>query len=183
MMSLPITTERLILRDFRDSDFKSILAYASDPEVTRLMFYGPRDEADTRSYLNRMLETQSEKPRMVWELGVEHAASQLLIGGCDLTLQNEREADLGYILARHAWGLGYATEIVRALLHAGFTQLKLERIFAICEVSHRASIRVLEKSGLRRELALYAYQEAKGHYWDMYRYAVTRAEWQARGTA
>jgi len=49
-LHLPLYTPRLLLRDFILADFQAIHAYASDPEVTEFMFYGPRDEADV---LNR----------------------------------------------------------------------------------------------------------------------------------
>jgi RimJ/RimL family protein N-acetyltransferase len=103
-----------------------------------------------------------------------------LIETCDLTLEDIRAADLGYILARDAWGQGYATEIARTLLRAGFTQLDLQRIFAICDIHHLASVRFLEKAGLRRETTLYGYKEAKGHSWDVYRYTITCNAWMRR---
>ncbi len=177
ILSLPIHTLRLTLRDFRASDFDTVFAYASDPEVTRFMFYGPRDTADTHDYLQRMLQSQTETPRLTWEFAVVRIEDGRLIGACDLTIEDVLEADLGYILAREAWGQGYATEIARTLLRTGFEQLGLQRIFAICDIHHLASVRVLEKAGLRRETTLYGYKEAKGRSWDMYRYAMTYNEW------
>src|SRR5215468_6729581 len=108
-LSLPIHTPRLILRDLRASDFDAVFAYASDPEVTRFMFYGPRDQAETHDYLQGMLQSQTEVPRLTWEVAVVRIADGRLIGACDLTLEDVLAADLGYILAREAWGQGYAT--------------------------------------------------------------------------
>lgn len=105
---------------------------------------------------------------------------QPVIGACDLTLEDIYTADLGYILARDAWGQGYATEIAYTLLHAGFAQLDLQRVFAFCDIHHLASVRVLEKAGLRRETTLYDYREAKGRSWDVYRYTITYNEWMRR---
>jgi len=170
-------TPRMTLRDFRASDFDGVFAYASDPEVTRFMFYGPRDKADTQAYLQRMLQSQTEVPRRTWEVAVVRTGDGHLIGACDLTMEDALTADLGYILARDAWGQGYATELARTLLRAGFEQLGRQRIFAICDMRHLASVRVLEKAGLRRETTLYRYKEAKGRSWDMYRYALTYHEW------
>jgi RimJ/RimL family protein N-acetyltransferase len=132
---------------------------------------------ETRDYLQRVLQSQTEVPRLTWEIAVVRTADGQCIGACDLTLEDALTADLGYILAREAWGQGYATEIARTLLRAGFVQLGLQRIFAICDIHHLASVRVLEKAGLRRETTLYGYKEAKGRAWDMYRYAMTYHEW------
>jgi RimJ/RimL family protein N-acetyltransferase len=142
------------------------------------MFYGPKDEADTRDYIQRMLDSQVERPRLIWELAIVRRADSRLIGACDLTLENKDEADLGYILARDVWGQGYATEATREMVCAGFEQLNLKRIFAMCEVNNISSARVLEKAGLHRRTILPNYKEAKGRWWDMYLYAITSSEWR-----
>ena len=124
-LHLPIRTERLLLRDFVAADLNAIHAYSSDPEVTRFMFFGPRSETDSRHYLQRMLESQAQKPRLTWELAIVRCSDDRLIGACDLTLEDEHEGDLGYIFARDVWGQGYATEVARAMVAAGFEQLGL----------------------------------------------------------
>jgi RimJ/RimL family protein N-acetyltransferase len=177
-LALPLKIRRLVLRDFVSEDFAGIFSYASDPEVTRFMLYGPRDETDTRAYLTRMLESQRETPRLTWDLAVVESASGLVIGACDLTLENEREADLGYILGRAWWGRGYAAEAASAMVQAGFEQLALERIFAMCDVSHNASQRVMEKAGLRRIGVVKAAREAKGRSWDMWLYELFLHDWR-----
>jgi [ribosomal protein S5]-alanine N-acetyltransferase len=177
-LDLPLLTSRLRLRDFLPTDLQAIHAYASDPEVTQLMFYVPRDAADTSTYLQRMLQSQVERPRRTWELAVIRCADDRLIGACDVTLESAHEGDLGYIFARDVWGQGYASEAGRAMVDAGFAQLRLERIFATCAVEHGASARVLEKAGLRRRTVLHRY-EAKGRWWDMWLYDLTRTDWQA----
>jgi RimJ/RimL family protein N-acetyltransferase len=178
-LALPIVTPRLALRDFVAGDLEAVLAYASDPEATRLMFYGPRDGEATRAYLAQMLATQGERPRLTWELAVVERAGERVIGSCDLTLSNEREGDLGYIFARPSWGRGFATEAARAMVRAGFEQLRLERIFAMCDVSHDASRRVLEKAGLRSKGVVSGARQAKGRSWDMWLYELLREEWLA----
>lgn len=177
-LSLPIETERLRLRDFRRSDGDAVCAF-SDAAATRFMFYGPRDANDAAEYLGRMLRSQRERPRLLWELAVVERASQHVVGACDLTLDNEREADLGYILASRAWGRGLATEAARAMVRAGFEQLGLERIYGVCETTHAASRRVLEKAGLRHSRTVAGYRRAKGRSWDMDVCEVLRADWLA----
>jgi RimJ/RimL family protein N-acetyltransferase len=97
-----------------------------------------------------------------------------------VTLEDGQTGDLGYIFAREAWGQGYASEAARAMVDTGFAQLHLERIFATCVIDHGASAHALEKVGLRRSAVLQQYKEAKGRWWDMYLYEITRTEWQQR---
>jgi RimJ/RimL family protein N-acetyltransferase len=178
-LTLPLQTARLTLRDFQASDFDAIHAYASDAEVTRFMFYGPRTAEDTRAYLERMLASQREEPRMVWELAVVQVVDGRLVGACDLTLETADVADLGFVFSRDVWGLGYATEAARAMVRAGFEQLGVSRVFSTCDVANRASARVLEKAGLQHEAVLEQHTFAKNQWWTSFLYAVGRAEWAA----
>jgi hypothetical protein len=89
------------------------------------MFYGPRTVADTHAYLERMLASQREEPRLIWELGAVVTADDRLVGACDLTLDSPQEADLGFIFSQEVWGMGYATEAARLLVCVGFEQLGL----------------------------------------------------------
>jgi len=180
-LRLPLRTDRLTLRDLVHSDFDAIHAYASDPDVTRYMFYGPRSMQDTHAYLDRMLASQREEPRLIWELGTVVTGDDRLIGACDLTIENARdnEADLGFIFSDDVWGMGYATEAARALVQAGFEQLGLNRIFSTCDVENHASARVLEKAGLRREATLERHKFARDKWWTSFLYAVRREDWHS----
>jgi len=91
---LPIRTTRLCLRDFVISDFDAVHAYASDADVTRFMFYGPRTEDETRHYLDRVIAAQTVTPRTLWELAMVRESDDRLIGACDLTFDRGGEADL-----------------------------------------------------------------------------------------
>lgn len=173
-LRLPVLTSRLRLRDFVTTDWEAVHAYVSDPEVVHFMFWGPRDASESRDYIQRMLVSQQERPRMTWELAIIRRADHRLLGACDLTLLNEREADLGYVLARDAWGQGYAAEAALALVVAGFLQLGLQRIVATCDPRNLASARVLEKAGLQRAGLLAQHQWAKGRWWDSLLYEIDR---------
>jgi RimJ/RimL family protein N-acetyltransferase len=180
VLSLPLVTDRLVLRDVMPDDLDGIHRYASDPEVTAHMFYGPREQEETRAYVDGVIASQRDVPRRRWELAVVERRSGEVVGGCDLTMANAQESDLGYVLAREAWGQGFATELVTALVHAGFAELGLKRIFATCEITHARSQRVLEKSGLRRVRPLERTTRAKGRWWDMWLYEIRRHEWDRR---
>jgi RimJ/RimL family protein N-acetyltransferase len=59
-------------------------------------------------------------------------------------------ADAGYVLARDAWGRGYASEALQAMVSLA-PGLGFVRLQAMCHVAHRASARVLEKGGFTLE--------------------------------
>jgi RimJ/RimL family protein N-acetyltransferase len=60
-------------------------------------------------------------------------------------------ADVGYLLDRHHWGNGYATEAARAVVAWAFSVPAIRRVWATCDTANVASARVLEKAGLERE--------------------------------
>ena len=177
-MTLPITTARLVLREFVPSDYDAIHAYASDPRVTRHMLYGPRDPTDTREYLERVIRYQRDNPRSVWELAITQHADGQLIGAGDITILKPGEGDVGYMLRHESWGQGYGTEAAHALIDAGFDALGLERIMSTVSTDNPRSMRVLENAGLRWEALYRRFAQAKGRWWDCHLYAISRAEWE-----
>ena len=68
--SLPITTPRLVLRDFIENDWEVVHEYGSDAEVARYMPWGPNTEEDTRAFIARAIASRSEEPRTKFELAV-----------------------------------------------------------------------------------------------------------------
>ena len=142
-LNLPVRTARLLLREFVAADFDAVHAYSSDPRVTRYLFFGPRDAESTANYLEELLESQRERPRTRFELGVEEIATGELIGACDLSLIEGDVVDLGYMLGAQHWGKGLATEIAMALVDAAFSELRAEQVISTVDVGNSASIRVL----------------------------------------
>jgi len=178
-LSLPVRTPRLNLREFTADDFDAVLAYSSDPRVTRYLFFGPRDADSTQEYLEELLASQIEQPRTRFELAVEQYDGGRLVGACDLSLIERNVADLGYMLESRVWGLGYATEIAAALLEAAFLQLRVDRVISTVDVNNGASIRVLEKIGMRWEAVYRRHRRAKNRWWDCHLFVMPREVWEA----
>jgi [ribosomal protein S5]-alanine N-acetyltransferase len=182
-LSVPVRTARLNLREFVASDLDAVYAYSSDPRVTRFLFFGPRDQENTAEYLQEILESQQERPRTRFELAVEEIASGRLIGACDLSLIESNVVDLGYMLGSNEWGKGFATEIALALIDAAFFDLRADRVISTVDVNNGASIRVLEKIGMRWEAVYRKHRRAKNRWWDCHLFVLPREVWAAsRGT-
>jgi [ribosomal protein S5]-alanine N-acetyltransferase len=177
-LTLPVRTERLNLREFVKSDFDAVFNYSSDPKVTRYLFFGPRDADSTAEYLEELLASQIEQPRTRFELAVEETTSGRVIGACDLSLIEANVVDLGYMLGTPDWGKGYATEISLALLEAAFRELRAERVISTVDVNNGASIRVLEKIGMRWEAVFRKHRRAKNRWWDCHMFVMPREVWE-----
>ena len=182
MSSLSLTTDRLVLRDFKMSDLPGVHKYASDPEVVRFMEWGPNTIDESREFIRMAIRLQQDSPRRHFDLAIVKRAENCLIGSCGLyvTSPYNHEAFIGYCLSRDSWGQGYATEAAKRLLSFGFTQLKLHRIFATCDPLNLASAKVLEKCGMQFEGRL---RENKliGQKWrDSVVYAILEHQWNPK---
>ena len=76
--------------------------------------------------------------------------SGTVVGASGLVMEAGDSAATGYVLARDAWGKGYATESLHAMIGLA-AEFKVARLYALCHVDHRASQRVLEKCRFQRE--------------------------------
>jgi RimJ/RimL family protein N-acetyltransferase len=177
---MQLETERLILREFRVSDFDAVHEYASDPEVVRYMPFGPNILKQTQDFLDRAINRQKEKTRIDYELAVILKETNKLIGGCRINKVSEIQAHIGYIYNKNYWGYGYATETAKALVAFGFNDLGVHRIYATCDPDNIASQRVLEKAGLILEGRLREDMMIHGEYRDSLIFGLLDNEWKTK---
>jgi ribosomal-protein-alanine N-acetyltransferase len=177
-----LTTERLILREFSASDWPAVLAYQSNPLYLRYYEWTSRTPGEVREFVEMVLAQQREAPRCKFQLAVVLKATGQLIGNCGIRMRSAdaHQADIGYELDPQHWGQGYATEAARAIVHFGFTRLRLHRISSWCIADNVGSARVLEKLGMRQEGRLRENEYFKGRWWDTLLYAILDHEWQTQ---
>jgi RimJ/RimL family protein N-acetyltransferase len=148
-----IETERLLLRPPAPEDAESIFErYACDAEVTRYLGWLRHTSIqDTRAFVSFSLAEWAR-----WGVGpliVFDKVNGTLVGASGLVMEASDCAATGYVLARDAWGKGYATESLHSMV-ALAAEFRVARLYALCHVDHRASQRVLEKCGFQRESLL-----------------------------
>lgn len=177
-----LTTERLVLREFVESDWQAVLAYQSNPLYLRYYEWTERTPEAVREFVQMFLDQQQEAPRRKFQLVVTLKATGELIGNCGIRLRsaNAHEADIGYELDPRHWGQGYATEAARTIVELGFTHFQLHRIWSWCIADNAGSAHVLEKLGMRQEGRLRENEYFKGRWWDTLMYAILDYEWQAQ---
>ena len=151
-------TNRLVLRKPTFADAEAVfIRYASDPEVTRYLGW-PRHQSvdDTKAFLNF---SDAEWSR--WPAGpylIESHSGHKLLGSTGLAFEAPSRAVTGYVLARDAWGKGYATEALTAIVEIA-EGLGVIQLYALCHPDHPTSARVLEKCGFRLEKRLEQFAE------------------------
>ncbi len=145
-------TDRLLFRPLDRDDLDALAAIEADPEVMRYFPSGPRTRAETARDLDRCIALQAAHGFSLW--ATIDRATGLLIGRCGLlpqSLGGRNEVEVAYMIARHRWGLGLATEAARALRDHAFGPLGLDRLVSIIHRDNLGSRRVAEKAGLKPE--------------------------------
>lgn len=177
----PLTTDRLHMRPFQDSDLDALCAYYALPDVVRYLPWEVRDRAETREALTRKKsETTLTDDGSVLCLAVVLKQTGAVIGEVMLFLRSKQhqQGELGYVFNPIYAGQGYATEAAKALLSYGFAVLGFHRIYARCDADNHASYKLMERLGMRREAHFRQNEIFKGKWGDELVYAVLREEWK-----
>ncbi|MFB9864065.1 GNAT family N-acetyltransferase [Rufibacter immobilis] len=181
---MELTTPRLLLREFKEEDWHFTHLYEADEEVMRYQTSAVRTSQESLEYIQRCLEEAREEPRTLFDLAIVLHSTNMLIGRVGMKVDYDaEEAVLWYILNQTYWNKGYVTEAAAAMLHYGFEELHLHRIWADCDPRNVGSYRVMEKLGMRREAHFKENIFIKGEWCDSYNYAILDWEWQQRSKA
>lgn len=165
-----LSTERLLLRPFSDSDFDAYAAMCADPEVMR--YLGDRGVLSREDAWRQMAMLVGH-----WELrgfgmwAVEERATSAFIGRVGLHFpEGWPDREIGWALARPYWGEGFAFEAARAALAHAFDTLGWQRAISLIDPANQRSIRLAERLGERFEKEV----QVRGHRVAMYSIARSR---------
>ncbi|GIG59879.1 N-acetyltransferase [Longispora fulva] len=149
-----LRTDRLLLRHWRESDLEPWAAMNADPEV-REHLGEPLTTAQSAASMARFQDDLVERGYGWW--AVEVAATGEFVGFAGLDPVDEglpvSGVEIGWRLARSAWGHGYATEAARAVLDHGFGPLALPEILALTTATNVRSQAVMRRLGMTHDPA------------------------------
>ncbi|HLO86817.1 MAG TPA: GNAT family protein [Nostocaceae cyanobacterium] len=180
-MSLPmqILTPRLIIRNFQSDDIKTFIIYRNDPEIAKYQSWSlPYSEIAAQEFIEYLQQTTPGTLGEWYQLAVELKATGEMIGDCAFCILAEdgQQAEIGFTLARQHQGQGYGTEAVKSLLEHLFVNYHLHRIRANCDPENIASVKLLERAGMRLEGHFIKSLWFKGQWVDELWFAILREE-------
>jgi len=152
-MPAVLSTPRLRLRPWRESDFEPFAAMNADPAVMEhFPSVATRTESDAMA--ERIMAKMEAQGWGLWALEV--IGGEPFIGFTGLGVPGFEAyftpcTEVGWRLARSAWGNGYATEAARAALAFGFDELGLPEIVSFTAVTNTRSAAVMERLGMKRD--------------------------------
>lgn len=175
-----IETKRLILRELKRSDARSVFEYAKDPRVGPNAGWQPHTtEEDSLEFINYAIKKRDFGQPGIFAIIVKD--SYKMIGTIEIHSYQEFKAEIGFVLHPDFWNQGYITEAAKAVIIYGMEILELKRL-AYCHFEHNLqSKRVCEKLGfqfegiLRKKFKLF-----DGQYLDDYTYSITDEDYYHR---
>jgi RimJ/RimL family protein N-acetyltransferase len=153
--ALELRTERLLLRPWREEDRDPFAALNADPEVME-HFPAPLDRAESDAFIDRMQARLGQ--RGFGFLALERLDRPGCLGFVGLSVPRFEAAftpcvEVGWRLARSAWGHGYATEAAHAALDDGFGRVGLTEIVSFTAEINERSQAVMRRLGLTHDPA------------------------------
>ena len=149
-----IETERLLLRQWIDSDRAAFCKLNADPE-TMCFFPNVFSKEESNAFIDKTIGLIQEQGyglfaverksdhQFLGFIGLAHPAYETHFTPC---------TEIGWRIDKEHWGNGYATEGAKAVLNFAFNQLKLEEIVSFTAVLNQPSINVMKRIGMKLDL-------------------------------
>ena len=152
---MELRTPRVLLRQWKDSDFDTWATMNADPQVRRF-FPSTLTHADAQAEADRIRGAIAQRGWGMWALEVPGVHP--FAGFVGLNLPGYEApwmpaVEIGWRLAPSAWHQGYATEGALAALEFAFTQLELPQVVAMSVPGNTPSHQVMERIGMVRDEA------------------------------
>ncbi|MFA1541980.1 GNAT family N-acetyltransferase [Actinomadura monticuli] len=152
-MTSTLRTDRLIMRRWTDTDREPFAALNADPEVME-HFPALLTRAESDAMIDRIEARRAGTGFGFWALEV--TATGEFIGFAGLSVPRFEAhftpaVEIGWRLARSAWGRGYATEAARRALRHAFDDLALDEVVSFTSVRNLRSRAVMERIGMTRD--------------------------------
>jgi len=177
-MNLPVSTERLVLRSFRDADLDAFLAYRNDPDVARFQYWESISLDEAVLFMRKNTGSSLGTPGRWQQIAIALGSDDYLVGDIGLFLRDGgRTAELGFTLAGQYQGRGLAREALVGLIDALFGQPRLERLEAVTDTRNVPAMALLGRLGFGIQST--AEVVFKGIACHEHTYSLPRVAWRA----
>ncbi len=148
--NLIFTTDRLAFRLLTLEDYEPLFRMYSAPEMREFYPEGVLDAEQTREELEWFLEGHPRDARLgLWAATLKSDGS--FVGRCGLLpweIDGQTEIEIAYMIDKPYWRQGFGAEAAQGLVRHGFAVTDAERLIALTDHRHTASIKTAEAAGL-----------------------------------
>lgn len=187
-LPLPLTTDRLHLRAYRESDAQALLPIYSREDVARFLLCEPWSAEEAQTEIAKRipktgLDTESRALSLVIETkeGLDGIEGSIVIGDVSIWLTGEssEKAEMGWVLNPAASGHGFASEAATAMLNLAFDHYGLLRVVAQMDARNTTSAKMAARIGMRQEAHLRQDWWSKGEWTDTLVFGMLRSDRQS----
>lgn len=149
---MPLSTNRLLLREFTMDDLDDLQEVLGDPLVMKFSLSGPCSQERTAKFIEGCINTYATGKAGL--LAVVLRETEKVIGYCGffyLQIDDIDEIEISYRLNSAYWNQGLATEAASAMKNHAIAEMRLPRLIACIEPANLSSVRVAEKIGMHHE--------------------------------
>jgi [ribosomal protein S5]-alanine N-acetyltransferase len=179
-VNILFTTQRLKIRNLRESDLEAFHHYRSNPEITKYQGFDTYSWDQAKAFIAEHQKKLFIIPGEWIQYAIENTSSRQLIGDCAVYLHSSdsRIAEAGITISDTHQKHGYARETMLGLMNFLFTEKGIHRIEETVDTENQASVRMLESLSFRREAHFIENVFFKGKWGSEYQYAMLRREWE-----
>lgn len=172
-----LETPRLVLRNFRLDDAEALFKIRSDKKVLQYMDTHPHYSiADADAMIRKITSSYNNGTGLNWVIE-EKSTGKMTGYVCYHRLMREcSRAEIGYTLTPDKWGKGFAAEAVKKLVEFGFGEMNLHSIEANVNPGNAPSIKLLEKTGFKKEAHFRENYLFDGKFYDSAIYCLIRSD-------
>lgn len=180
--TLPLETERLILRKFRIEDSKQMFEnWASSSTVTKYLTWEPHpSELATRELLSFWMREYEKNDFYIWAIVLKENNQNIGVISVVGTEENISSVRIGYCLGDVYWDHGYMTEALVGIIKFFFDEVGVNRVESCHSVLNPASGRVMEKAGLIKEGIKREADLSNAGLSDLVIYGLVREDYEAQ---
>lgn len=172
-----LETQRLLLREWRDSDLDAFAEFYGDAEVMRYLSGEPIARNDAWRSMASAAGHWVLRGYGLWV--VERKSDAAVIGRVGLiNPEGWPGLEVGWMLGRRYWGHGYATEAAQASLNYAFLTQPVDRMISVIDPRNAASQAVAQRLGETKGPAHELVIAGKSYACDIW--SITREEWRKR---
>jgi ribosomal-protein-alanine N-acetyltransferase len=177
---MELTGERILLREFEESDVGGLFAVHSDPRVLR--YYAPEVgmPEHARMLVEMFIRWANENPRQNFQFAIIDLETNGLLGSCGIRRKGcpSDQAEFGIGIDADWWGRGIAQEAARIILRFGFSQLNLDQVHGVAVSENEAVAKFVRRLGfsLRTARGGDAWMAKRG--WSAVDWVITRETWE-----
>lgn len=167
-----IETERLILREYRQTDFEKLYEILSDQETMKY-YIKPYDEIGTQRWIDWCINSYKDNKFGLW--AIELKDENVFIGDCGISLQNidnEILPEVGYHINKKYWRNGYAKEAAKAVLEWGFQNTSYNEFYSYMNYQNIGSYKTAESIGMVKV------KEYSDEFEKLFVYKITRNDYK-----